>query len=169
MMNQSDPIEWIALSANLGWRRLWERREWSKERRRRMEESRESARWRRDCSSEEVLEMKDAAESCSSFACSTTLPTCSSIFFADSSNVASELSPISAIRIALWFVISRRARHLFSSYAIPFLRSLVFFSEAQPGGLSCECREEPLPISVLVTSKLFRRPTPWALAIHPHS
>lgn len=102
-MNQSDPIEWIALSANLGSRSLWERREWSKERRRRMEESRDSARWRRDCSSEEVLEMKDAAESCSSFACSTTLPTSSSIFFADSSDGASEFSPISSIRIALWF------------------------------------------------------------------
>ena len=56
-----------------------------------MEESRETTRLRRDWSSEAALEMKDEAESWSSLACSTTLPTSSSSFFADSDSPISSL------------------------------------------------------------------------------
>ena len=86
---ERERIIMIALSTNLGSRRwwLWERRE----RRRRMEESRETTRLRRDWSSEAALEMKDEAESWSSLACSTTLPTSSSSFFADSDSPISSL------------------------------------------------------------------------------
>ena len=90
---ERERIIMIALSTNLGSRRwwLWERRE----RRRRMEESRETTRLRRDWSSVAALEMKDEAESWSSLACSTTLPTSSSSFFADSD------SPISSLLFSL--------------------------------------------------------------------
>ncbi|KAM2455188.1 hypothetical protein PS1_015222 [Malus domestica] len=44
-----------------------------------MEESRDWARWRRDCSSVAALDTKEAALSCSSFTSSTALATCACI------------------------------------------------------------------------------------------